>query len=371
MALVETSASTYLDVLDAIANFAASQAFTLNWNVVSDNGQVGLSIPLENFYLAFGCRTDFTNIPRNMLFSGGTENDLTFYAGLSTGFSATQRYNGNHPGSLIGTEIASTNASISNDWAGAFPSLRLFSNPAGDYVHVVAQKGSRFNHFSFGMLDNMGMSGDRVPYVTGLFYEFWEGNSDPAASNYNANKPSASGGSSLTATTLTPNIGHRFPFSIGHSGGSSTHLGTQENLYLPANVMDPTFFPETQGIISTRTARLVEIYNNADGNPSWSRFIGFMHGRMNALSTTIGRPLVDLPCFKLAGTNFDAPFQFMGRYPDVRLVWLDGLNPGQVIEVDNEQWMVFPWKQKGAEAAVASQGGVNTWDYGLAYRIHD
>lgn len=369
MPLVETSALTTLDLLDAIGAFAGAQGFTVNWNVSADGGQVGLSIPAHNFYCAFGNRVGTPSISRDMLVSGGTVFDATIFGTLATALDGAQRYNGGHSGAPGGTSVNSTSHMITNDWFGSFPSVRLFSNPAGDYVHVVAQTGARFSHMSFGLLDSMGFSGDRVPYLTGTFYEFWERNSSPTNINYSPNRPNATGLiGSMNSTSSTANPGHNYIFSLGRGSSNAHRVGYQNHVYLPPNVVDDTLFPGIGGTVSAvQLLQLMSIHNNPSGSSSHPRFID-LAGRTNALSTTIGRSLIDLPVFR--GLGYNESYMMLGRYPDVRYVWMDGLNPGQTIEVDDEQWMVFPFKQKGPLSAVASEPGVNTWDYGIAYRVH-
>lgn len=373
MAFVETTAATTLDLFDAIVNFADDQGFTINWNTTANNGQVGISKPGNNFFLAFGRRISNPEISRNMLFSGGTRIDTHIFATLATAFSATQTYAGGHTGAPGGTGAVSQEHAISNDWYGAFSNVWLFSDPGGNYVHVVTRTGNSFGYFSFGLIDNMGFSGDRPCYVTGMFYEFWEKNASPTNNAYAPNRPQL-GGSNWNSTGAIQGTGHYYPFGLGTNGGSLVHWDYMSQLYMPANVIDNALFPGVGGTVVNRPISTMNVMDFSTSTPSAPRMLGgIFNGRMTAMSTTIGRPMLDLPVIWGAGGAFHygAPFQMLGRYPDVRFVWLDGLNPGQVIDINGDPWIVFPFKQKGAPSAVAVEPGNNTWDYGLAFRIFD
>lgn len=362
MPVVETSASDVGDLLDAIAGFADSIGWTVAWNVTSNGGQVGLSDG-GDLFVAFGRRIDAPSITRNMQHLGGTREDVQILGTLATGFSSNERYNGGHPGAPGGTSSNSTNHAFSNDWGGSFSNVWLMSDAAASYIHVIAQRGNDFNYLSMGLLDTIGMSVDRCPYYTGSFFEFWERNSSVTHANYSPNRPSAASATSKNSTSAIAQIGHDYPFATGAGSDTTVTTFTGHLRALPS-VVDSDLFPSTPAVVQDMM-KTVDFMDSRTEFASQNRIYSNAM-RMIAMPTSIGRPIFDLPL--MWPSSRLNPFMFFGNYPDVKFVWLEGLNPGQVLDINGIPWQVFPAKQKRNETEINTAAGNNSWNFGFAFR---
>lgn len=363
MAYLATTATDRFALFTAIASFATANGWTVNWNVLTNNGQLGLS--KGTTFVAIGARSTTPVISRQMLFTGGTVNDVPLLGTLASAFTGTQTVWGNHTGAPGGNSATSSNHVWTNDWEGPFTNVFLFSNATGDYIHVIAQIGARYSMLSFGLLDNAGLTTNRSSYLTGTWYEFWENVNNPANSAYGPNRPaksgSWSGGANGTSSSL--NIGHHFAF-LGRAVGNSGLTDTNVHIRPGASVVNPALFAGANNpVIWNGIKPLVSFYDTRNQSENWTRYLQL--NMLNALPTTIGLPLMDLP---VIGPQPWVPSMFFGTFPDVRAIWMEDLAPGQELDVNGNIWKVFPCKQKGNEEAVAVSPGINSWGYGLAFR---
>lgn len=359
MPYLATTASDRFALFTAIASFASANGWTIAYNVATDNGQLGLS--KGTTFVAIGARSTTPSITRNMLFTGGTVNDVPLQATLATNLAGGSRVWGGHAGAPAGT-TANSNLNVwFNDFEGPFTNVFLFTNATGDYIHVVAQNGARYCMLSFGLLDNAGLTTARSSYLTGTWFEFWENNASPLNTAFGPNRPGKSGSWSPQNTTINLNIGHHFMF-MGCGNDSNGLLDTNVHIRPGASVVNTGIFT-TNPAIWNGAKPLMNMYNSRLDSSSWSRFMP--GGMLNALPTTIGLPLMDLP---VVSPQPYGPSMFFGAYPDARFVWMEDLAPGQELDVNGNIWKVFPFKQKGAESAVGIDPTINTWGYGLAFR---
>lgn len=56
------------------------------------------------------------------------------------------------------------------------------------------------------------------------------------------------------------------------------------------------------------------------------------------------------------------------QVPDMRFVNIETLTPGQSIFYGSDEFIVFPYKKKGAVVDLQQQGELNSWNMGVAYR---
>lgn len=360
MAYLATTATDRFALFTAIASFASANGWTVNWNVTSNNGQLGLS--KGTTFVAIGARSSTPSISRQMLYTGGTVNDVPILGTLATAFSGTQNVWGGHTGAPGGTSTTSMNHVWTNDWEGPFTNVFLFTNATGDYIHVIAQIGSRYSMLSFGLLENAGLTTNRSSYLSGTWYEFWENSSNPANSSFGSNRPSKTGSfSGASGTSSSLNIGHHFMFlGRGNSGGTDFNGHIRPG----SGVVDTGIFAGANNPAIWPTFKyMMDFHDNRLGTSNWPRLL--MGGFYNALPTTIGLPLMDIPAVS-PGLGINA--MFFGTFPDVRAVWMEDLAPGQELDVNGTIWKVFPCKSKGTEAAVGTDPAINTWGHGLAFR---
>ena len=75
-------------------------------------------------------------------------------------------------------------------------------------------------------------------------------------------------------------------------------------------------------------------------------------------------PLIPIPIM-LANTS-PAPdtARFFGTWPDVRVINMANLDPGETFTVAGETWFVFPWARK----QFLQNATEESWNAGLAYR---
>ena len=369
MSYTLTSAADRFALFNAIETFATADGWTVDWNVTSNNGQLGLH--KGDTYALVGARASTPEITRTMSLSGGSVTDVPLQCALATSFTANQYLWGGHPGVPGGTSNNSYYNLWVNDFYGAFTNVWLFSSAAKTHIHVVTQTADRFSMFSFGKLDNAGMTTSPVSYFTGTFFEFWERASSANSTNYAPNRPDYySNWTQATSTSSSANTFNRYAFlGCGSSASAPAKQLVQGVLMFPSGVLNPSYFPFGSGV-TTGMSMPADMYNGLVagylGSIPYPRL--FEPSLHNPLNSTIGRPLWALPVY-YPQVQSDQYLQFVGNYPDVRSVWFDDtMSPGQELDISGDTWVAFPVKKNGSRSGVAAAAGVNTWGYGLAFK---
>ncbi len=361
MAYQLTSAAGWRDLLTVVRTFALAQGWTSVYDQIAAKGQMG--IQKGNCRISLGCTrnsgdtADANTYARSDLINGGTVPDADIVMALAqTLVAGTTRYWG-HTGSLVTTSTDGDRVIVNDLAAANFPNVWLFSPADGNAISVVVQTGAdKFAQFSFGELDVRGLDQPRCGYAVGGFFTFWPNNSSFTNTGYSPNSPSSGN--------------HSWGFL-----GDSTAL----NCFIPSGVLNTGF---TQGItppvivgasaptINTTMTRSDNRANHVTNNAG-GRLLDFYMAVGNQ-QTTGGVPLHALPFMYENGTSETGIMTWLGELPDIRLVSMAGLNPGQEIRFGADIWTVFPWKRKGSpdnlRLGANPQAALNTGDYGLAFK---
>jgi hypothetical protein len=171
MHFLQTNAVDLNGLLIALKNFLSANG----WTVLADGtGGGGLTLEMTN---ANGHSFKFTS---------RVDAQAAYWTGVSVAFNDRLlqiAYQKSNIGMAAGYTVTPAE---SNDCSGPFSNVWLFTDAASTYCHCIMQTdNARYNHFSFGDLDNKGLHGVNIPYAMGLYYMYW-----PNGPNYiNGNLP--------------------------------------------------------------------------------------------------------------------------------------------------------------------------------------
>lgn len=345
MHFLQTNAVDLNGLLIALKNFLSANG----WTVLADGtGGGGLTLEMTNangHSFKFTSRVDAQN---------------SWATGVSVGFNdrllavAFQK-------SDIGMAAGyTTKAAETNDMAGPFSNIWLFTDNAATYCHVVTQIGNRFSHFSFGDLNNRGLHAVNIPYAFGLYYIYWQWNpwSPANSSGYNAFIDPSAG---------QHNIGFFCEDAVSENiafANNCTRVG------LPDGVVDP-LLGFTDGPLEAPTLRGLS-NRNLSKDPSGligGHFLDFIHQYDNQ-GYTGGVPI--FPCSIIVYDPAATAHTIVGEWPYIGQVNMDGLSPAQELTFAGETWIVFPLKQAGTYAAmnggISAQPITNSLNYGIAIK---
>lgn len=346
MQFLLTNAVTRNDLMVAIKNFLSAHGWTV---LVDGTGAGGVTLEITN-----GNSHDFKI----------TLSD--FYAATEYGVGAFSDYvlRGYFQKSDIGMAAGYTaKQAESNDCKGPFPNVWLFTDDDATYCHIVMQTAnSRYNHFSFGDLNNRDLHAANLPYVMGLYHVFYRINLVYAGS-YDGNPFNWHASSSHNVGMYSEDA---FSETVGGTG-AAIRVG------LPDGIIDPTL-GFLDGAVESPLLRQTSsryYFKDAIGD-SVGRFLDMLTMYDNQ-GYTGGVPIFPCPIIvRNAANNAQA---YVGEIPFFGQVNMDGLSPGQVLDFAGEEWIVFPLKQHGTyEAAtngISPQPVCNTLNYGIAIKKAD
>lgn len=358
MAYSLTSAATPKLLLAAIVTFATAQGWTIEYDKSTGVGTgVGGQIALSSgaCHIAIGEETATQN-PINVT---GPEDDGRLYMALADSITPSQWQYWNHPGSNV-TTAADVDRTTINDILGPMTEVHFFGNSTYILVNVRSST-QRWTSFGFGNLDKKGMSIGDVAFCISNYQTWFDntstGNSFRNASlingcSYWANNSSA--GNGAIATLRVPNgvLDTSYGFLSGNIYASM--IAARHGI-LPFSYS--SYYPElgTDYNIATLILDHVSALRNQ--------------------ATTGGVGLSVAPVFYWDQT-LDLQ-TFVGEIPGVRICRMSNLSPGQLITYGTDNYLIFPWKQKGlvADAGFTPSGFVagnynglpNSFDMGYAF----
>lgn len=361
MAYLLTSASGWRDLLSVIKSFATSNGWTSVYDQIAAKGQLGLS--KGNCHVSLGATrnsgdtADANTFSRTDAVFGGTVPDAEINLALATALVAgTTRYWG-HTGSLV-TSATDSDRVVVNDLAAAtFTNVWLFSPADNNAIHVVVQSAAeRYTHFSFGQLDVKGLNQPRCGYAVGSNHTWW-----PDSTDY------------------TQNISADFNYVQGSHTWGMLGQSNALNVMIPSGLLNTSYTwgvtaPVCIGLSAPTIYTLMNIGDQPSDHTtqgSAGRMLDFFMA-VNNVQTTGGIPLHPFTFILENGTSDTGISAWLGEIPDVRLVNMAGLAPGQEIKYASDIWTVFPWKQKGtfedSNFGTNAQPVCNTQDYGMAFK---
>lgn len=321
MAFQQTIATDWSDLLQVVHQFAVDQGWTSIYND-SVNDQIG--IENGNCKLTMGVQPGQNPITRNDVGSGLTFNDAVLYMVVNETITPSLQQFWGHPNSIV-TVNNDPDVNFINDLAGSFANVWLYSDATGTYIHCVVQSAAeRYTTFSFGFLDDQGFTVPDVAYCAGMWYEWWSNNASAGSLSNIQNEVSANG------------------HTIGLFNNGELMI------FVPSGVLDTTLgFTDgpKQYLAFRETCSRLTLASDALRDQS-AAILDYFRTIDNQLVTG-GTPIHSLPVL-YSENSLEV---ILGVFPDIKLVSMDGINPGQEITFGNDNWQCFPLKQYGEEQA--------------------
>jgi len=332
MQLLNTSATDFNDMLDELYTFLTGNG----WTGSHTPGSGSATLINSNGH-TFALTT--TTTARTDVFTGAFTDQF-----LRITYDRT----------IVGGAAGQSGQAAANDMFGPFPNLWFVTDDAATYCHVIAQcSAARYGHASFGDLDNKGIHSENLPFTAAMYWQFWCNSTNYSNSNGDGNPfnyPSS-------GTHLVPYL----------DSSSNTKIG------IPDGLLDPTLFFTDGPIIDTALRGLCDreytITTNSDNSARLLDYFCVVENK----AFTGGVVLSPIPAMSVASTN-DVQ-AYIGDFPGVALVNMQGLSPGQTLTFGDEEWLVFPFKQYGLQEAAKFGNNPlpfpNSWRYGFAYKVVD
>lgn len=359
MAYQTGTGNTIADFVDALKNFASAQGWT-----VSRYDTVGRFLNLEKgiVHAAFYWRTDITQ--EAYLTAGSSTRtyiaDHTLYGALGNAALINNRDSStwwDQPGNK-GQYTAFANGYWTEDYGltvnvlnGPFTAWHFFSDAGGNYIQAVVQTGELFTHLFFGLVDKGTLTHSGVAFLTGTWHFWWPSHYDttPAAfeNYYYANrldymKSYPGGGHKSMLSSTGPKTGQFYApnaLPAGFPSLSSMH----HSVIPPISYRDkPTSDLRDQSLPLTHVLVCPA--------PTWSGYV----------------PMFGVPLLIInnAGDRCCCP----GFYPNFRLLNMEGMSPGQEINLNGDVWKVFPLKCQRQWADSRMGRWATSGHYAVAYK---
>jgi len=362
-----TGTGTLSAMMDALASFATSQGWTVNLgptekgSITNDGGgylhsgtpgRLSMSNGICHVNFAIQERIRQTNLsdgtsqaPRDTLTTAATYvPDTNIFGVLSTAAWAGTVYNAG-PGSPSASPMIAQ-----NNLQGPFTKWTFESGNtgAGDppYIHVIIQvNGTQFSHFSFGILDQVGLSHGGAAYFTCSPSMFYLDSLDTGETYDDVSKqfcPFLRCNTSFYVPDALP-----INWSLNLNGAA---VYNDDSTSVPSRVggnlyNSPTALFASQEVIG---AMPMDIVGSAP-TTSWSGY-----------PVLVASPVI---------MGYGGSYCYIGDFPNVRLVNMTGMNPGQTITLGDDVWTVYPSLTQSDLTAILSQSKVPlTGQYGIAVK---
>jgi hypothetical protein len=351
MAYSTGSAADLTALLDAVRAFAVAQGWTVDkW--VSGSRLLFLRRGIT-FVTMEGASRTFNSWETG---SSVSTTEQVLRMAIGTGITTSLNTYFGHPGSLVTTATDTDRIEI-NDLTGSFPSYHLFAdNALSGHIHVVVQCSTdRWQHFSFGEVDKGGFTHAGVAYAVGTNRYYVRENSQTDPTN--------------------PNVYHndigrcQYPF-VGNDGTNNWPVNINQRLIyapdaLPNNINWPTVDVENNGLIHTNGLNRPTDWPRPSSSADPRPLNGIVR---NSASQWNGNVMLwAIPCIRQSSAV--SQMVYVGDYPNVRGLNMEGLIPGQEISLSTDVWKVFPIGRQTAWASKAELGfQFSTGQYALAYK---
>lgn len=350
MAYSLVSAANPKALLAALVTFAGANGWTVEFDDSTGAGGIGGQIGLSsgNCHVAIGEENAAQN-PVAVTGGLGPQNDGRVYMALSESINPALKRFWGQPGSIVTAANTGSRLRINDVW-GPMDEVHFFGN--SEYIIVNVRCSSlRWTCFGFGQLDTLGMTCPKAGFAFSNYHAFWD-TEPPLYNAYNL-------------------IGTSNSFAMDPSRNNNVKF------WIPDGILDPSFgLPD--GAFTTPNLGSGERHRIVD----WCRLDTFSESLAFGASklldqammtrnqpTTGGIALHALPViYRDLTTNFHT---FLGNIPALRMVRMPQNAPGDIVTYGTEEYMLFPWKQKGTVANTPFNGGTpnfqpNTYDYGWA-----
>lgn len=346
MAYATGSAATVDDLLEAIENFAIGEGWVIDKRAVDQ-----LFLHKGICHVTMQKRTQNFNRYETGAAVSFTDNILAMALNV-TNNPALANYFG-HPGSLV-TALTDADAVNVNHFENGIAEYFLFSGDTAagdpDYIHCAMRvSADHWRHLSFGLLQQGELTHSGVAYLCGSSGYFFANQTNPTSSSQYMNQPGYA------------------PYPFGTPG---TDIGGVGNAHYCPDALPNT---ASWGAMTTSRQRdLVITYNDARQYPtssdqsdnSWCDLLmGAPVSEWGGVAPMIAAPVL------METIDSSYKFCFVGDYPNVRLINIEGLQPGQELTYGSDTWVVTPigcQRSWGTQAELGLQ--YSTGHYGLAFK---
>jgi hypothetical protein len=344
MAYATGSATTANNLLTAIKDFAQSNGWTI------DKTATGLLFLHKGIcYVAIQTTAyTYTDYATGV---GVVTNDTRFDMAISTSFTIALNTFFGHPGSLS-TTATDADRVVCNQLQGPFPEYHLFTDASGNYIHCAVRIGAdNWKHISFGLIDKGNFSHSGAAYLTSHAGVFYRQNATATSSAQDYNDSAEAD----------------FPF-VSNASRTVAITHTGRNFYMPDALPNTADWP----VVNNNLISLIEPADKpSTGYPSTSSGAParILNPVQSAVATQWGGNVMLFPIPVIFFASAISKTCYVGDYPDVRLVNMEGLQNGQELAVASDVWKIFsigrqtPWYTQ-AEADFQ----YTTGQYGIAYK---
>jgi hypothetical protein len=344
MAYATGSAATANALLAALATFAGAQGWTI---VKNTTGLLFLSKGVC-FVAMQTASYNYNDFATGVSVSTP---DVRLECALSTSLTVALNTFFGHPGSLSTTSTDSDRVSV-NNLLGPFSEYHFFA--ANNYIHVSVKTGAdTWRQFGFGEVDKGALTHSGAAFLSGSSTRFYRSSSVSATSTANPyNSPEA----------CDP------PYARNQNTLANRDAGAHANFYVPDALPATADWP----IHTTACVPHISPYDEPNiGYPttSSSPVPSIIDPLMLAQNSQWGGNVVLFPVPILIAAPTILRSCYIGDYPDVRMINMEGLLDGQELSLAGDVWKVFsigrqlPWASK---AVVGFQ--YSTGQLGVAFK---
>jgi len=329
MAYETGTSSSIQDLMQKLSIFLVANGWTQDFATTGDPGLIAFS--KNSIFVAFQYTeaTDGGTLAIYQNFS----NDDPVSVWLSTGDS------GVGAASLVASAF-DTGRSV-NIFAGPHAAYHFFEqNAAPAYCHIVVEVDTnRFRHFGFGEIEKIGD---------------WQGGEYSYGHNW---RQAVSQIDAPTSSTHT-------------IGLESNSAGARTNFYATMHVRDQPEQAAADRWALIGSSSNFPVQQDRAGNdrlPCQGGSRGGMNGQMTPFrlsQLTAFKPLIPIVVHVADNTGVPDTRRLLGTHPDVRVVNIANLDPGETFVIAGETWFVFPWVRK----QFLKNDTEESWNGGLAYR---
>lgn len=357
------------DLMDAIRGFCAGLGWTIDkFDAVNKLLFMTKGLCAATFWWGATTTVPVWSGPN----AGGISTNVVdgrIYMALNTANTAGLATYHSHPGSVVLSNF-DADAPMVNGLSGAFVGWQLFADPTvSDHVHVVVQKSADiYRHFSFGLVDQKGLTHGGVAYVTGTPGKWYRdvnqyNPANPASRPYNI--------PDYHALPFVRNGGHHF--TNGEDNGSPSIILKNSNAW-PAAWNGPIAGSEGSTPHFRHMLGLMGGFGNpnqfpSDGNAANRLLDMIVIAEPMPFSNVV--PLFPVPVFRSYFNTLDDSKNgicYLGDFPNVRALNMTNMQPGQEIDLSGDTWKVFPAVRQDNWAMSGIGEKASTGQFAVAYK---
>lgn len=352
MAYANGSAATVDDLLEAIENFAIAGGWTIAKRAAN------LLFLEKGICKVTMTRHTYTYTDRD---GGGSvsKTDYSIGAALCTSINTALNTLDDHPGSLVTSETDSDSVHCNHLFDGV-AEYHLFSGDTGagdpDYIHCALRiNATDWRHFSFGLVEQGLLTHSGAAFLIGNGGYFYAHMAPATNNSLYYNRPSQA------------------PIPFGRHS-NVTIRGCGVNVYAPDALPNVAGWASMLSGLSAGTQVADTILPYSQPNVSWpgsgdtaqEGFVGMLQGAPQ--SQWGGNVALFTPPVLIFSTTLGRAC-YIGDFPGVRLLNMEGMQPGDEITLGGDTWFVCPTGRQQPWSTQADLGyQYSTGHYAVAYK---